>query len=289
MVEHTYPLNLSVSYKRAHSASLAAWQAYLAKHSEGLPAYGSPAFWSYVGITTVEASSELPTKGSVAPLEVLVKAFRQAVLYGDTVGQQRLGEVIVARTHIANAQWVQKTLMAVTVPAGERSAVAADLYADLCEYLLRQWKNTDYTFWEEHFIHCLRFARKHVFEHFLRCEGAWQLEHPELGRAIPQSLLVSLDRATQEQLRELQMLHDKKAEAALQAVEGSQFALHLLHLHPRMRAIVWLKFWENCTEKKIAQVLSISERTVRSGLRTALEELRGMLINEEGVRDDTGA
>jgi RNA polymerase sigma factor (sigma-70 family) len=218
-----------------------------------------------------------------------VKAFRQAVSCGDLVGQQHIGEVIIARTHVANAQWVQKTVMAVVVPPGERSAVAADLYADLCEYLLRQWKNADYTFWEEHFLHCLRFARKHVFEHFLRCEGAWRLERPELSRAVPRSLLLSLDRATQEQLSELRMLHDKQAEAALQAVEESQFALYLLRLHPRMRAIVWLKFWENCTDKKIAQVLSISERTVRSGLRTALEELRRMLVNEEGVSDGAGA
>src|SRR5262249_15190323 len=151
-----------------------------------LPAYGSPGFWA-----SLEGCQE---DGQALPLEGLVKVVRQAVGREDKSTWHRLCEIIIARLQQANEPWVRQTLTRMSVPAGEQSAMAADLYADLCELVLRMLLDPPQLFWEVNFQHCLRFARKRVYASFMRYEGRWQKMTPGPGKRVPRRLLESLER-----------------------------------------------------------------------------------------------
>src|SRR5579859_5736124 len=133
-----------------------------------LPAYGSVDFWALL-----EGYQQMSDEA--LPLEVVVMVLRQdAIARGDQQAQRRLCEVIIARLQASNEQWVNQVLSGIHPLASERHALAADLYADLCELLLRALLNVELSFWQERFYHCLRFLRKHAFEHFMRQEGRWR-------------------------------------------------------------------------------------------------------------------
>lgn len=246
-----------------------------------LPAYGSADFW-----TLLEGCQE---EGQALPLEVLARVLRDAVAREDKQARRRIFEVIIARLQISNEQWVYHTLTSTRFHAGERDAFAADLYADLCELLLRSLLDNEQHFWEEHFLHCLRFLRKHVYEQFMRREGHWRKLTPGPGHRVPHTLLESLERATwRSEFEEVLEVSDERAERAFLAVEADVATL-LSRLPVHLRTIVWLIFWEDVTTKKVGELLDISERTVRNRLHAALALLRRVLEEEQEVIDGASA
>lgn len=254
---------------------LAARRLTLAKAYQALPAYGSSEFWSII---------EEPDLHIAQPLEVLVKCSRFALTNGDHVGWRRIAEVILRRVQTSNEYWAFQVLGNVRVQPGERSMFVHDLYADLCERLIRTLMDTKRQFWEENFQHCLQFERKHVYQAFMTREGRWHNQHEADAptRRIPRKHIASLDQPILHANGEMWGLdiEDEQAQQALLSVEQNDLALLILHLPEKLKSIIWLIFWEGRTEKDAAQVLGITDRTVRNRLREALKILRELLESE---------
>lgn len=254
-------------------------RASLARLYHSLPTYGSSAFWQLLAA---------PQEGQALPLEVLVRILREAVARMDRPVERRLFEIIITRVQMANEQWVHRTLACTRFLAGEQRAMGADLYADLCELLLRLLRDPGQRFWEEHFQHSLRFARKHAFERFMRYEGYLSPARTGSGRRVPHTLMASLERAARwSESDEALEVCDERAEAALRAVEQEgDIAALMVRLPARLRVVVWLVFWEDHTLKTVGELLNISTHTVRNRLRAALAELREALEAGREVLDD---
>jgi RNA polymerase sigma factor (sigma-70 family) len=251
-----------------------------------LPAYGSAAFWQAIEEFNVQKA---------LPLEVLVRYIRLAVAYGDTTARNRIVEVIIRRTQMENEYWTHSVLKYICLSADEQTMLADDLYADLCECLIRALLDPKRLFWEENFQHCLRFERQHVYSAFMRREGrlnAGSHQSTRVGeegveahgkavvpRRVPRRLMYSMDApvplADGETLELL--IEDERAQEALQAIEHEDVPRLLLGLPQKLQSVVWLIFWEGRTEKDTAQVLGITDRTVRNRLREALKLLRDKL------------
>lgn len=255
----------------------------LARIYRELPVYDSAAFWARLEARRKEEQA--------LPLEVLVTVLRKdAIARGDQRARRRLCEVIVARLQSSNEQWVNRVLASFQSPAGERGALAADLYADLCEQLLRALFNPEVRFWQEQFFHCLQFLRKHVYEGFLRQEGRWRNATPGRGKHVPHTLLESIDRMRLSvETVGTRDVSDERAEQAMLAVEQADFAALVCRLPVKQRAVIWLVFWEDYTIQRVSEVLQISKRTVYKRLAAALAYLRQVLEDEQEVRDGASA
>ena len=124
----------------------------------------------------------------------------------------------------------------------------------------------------------------------MRREGHWRKLTPGPGKRIPRTLVASVERcAWPSEFAAARDVSDERAEQALLAVEQADVAALLCHLQPRLRAVIWLIFWEDHTMKSVSKLLGISERTVRNRLRTALEQLRQVLEDEQEVIDGASA
>ena len=247
----------------------------LADIYKALPAYGSVEFWSII---------EEPDLKLAVPLEVLVRCTRAAIACRDDVGRNRIITVIIRRTQTSNEYWAYQVLGNVRVQPGERSMLVHDLYADLCERLIRALMDTKRQFWEESFQHCLQFERKHVYQAFMTREGRWHNQHEADAptRRIPRKHIESLDQPVLHANGEMWELdiEDEQAQQALLSVEQNDLALLILHLPEKLKSIIWLIFWEGRTEKDAARILGITDRTVRNRLREALKVLRELLESE---------
>jgi len=238
-----------------------------------LPVYGSVAYWHAV---------EKPD----TPLEVLVRCERVAVAHGDDEGRNRLFEVIFRRIHISNEIWANSVLKTASLLEDERNALVSDLYADLCECVIRALMDTTRMFWEENFQHCLMYERKHVYQTFMAHEGRWSNQHTKRPKRIPRRLLGSLDRPKQGRDGEVyeSNVEDELAQKALFAVEHADIPQQVLYLPDKLKSVVWLIFWEGRTEKDTARALGITDRTVRNRLHAALTILRHTLeFEREGI------
>ena len=237
-----------------------------------LPVYGSVAFWR-----AIEAPGE-----DVLPLEVLVRCVRTAVSRGDDSGRKRIFEVIFRRLHVTNECWANNVLKTMNLQGVEQSALVCDLYADLCECIMRALMDPGRLFWEEHFQHCLSFERRHAFRAFMTREGRWNSQTATKTSRVPRMLVSSLDQALQQRDSDLceLVIEDEDAQKALLAVEQSDLPLLILSLPDKLKSVVLLVFWEGKTEKDTARILGISDRTVRNRLRDAFEVLRSALEPE---------
>ena len=238
-----------------------------------LPVYGTRAFWSAV---------EEPDLQVAVPLEVLVRCVRTAIARGDNEGRKRILEVIFRRTHVTNEYWANSVLKTLPLSVDERKALVSDLYADLCECIIRAVIDDKRLFWEENFQHCLMFERKHVYRSCMRREGRWNSQDGKRSERIPRMLVESLDQPAQLANGDTYELNveDEKAQKALLAVEQADIPGLILHLPDRLKPIVLLIFWEGRTEKDVAKILGITDRTVRNRLREALKLLHCELERE---------
>jgi sigma-70-like protein len=241
-------------------------RAALAEIYGTLPAYASASFWSAV---------EDPT----LPLEILVKILRTAIASGDEQGRRRIMEWIILRTQAMNLLWAQRVLQMLSLQIDERSVLARDLCADLHECIMRALADPGRPFWEENFLHCLYFERKHVYRSFLMREGFWYKQSTSRGMRIPRVLVASLDRLLQPPDHNHQPLdiEDEGVQGMFLSVEQSDLLQTVLCLPDKLKAVILLLFWEGRSEKEAAQILSISDRTVRNRLQDALKLLRSVL------------
>lgn len=252
------------------TGEVARHRAALAALYNALPAYGSTAFWQAI---------EEPDTRLALPLEVLVRCVRLTVARGDNEGRNRIIETIFKRTQASNDCWIHNILKMAPIQAGERNALVSDLYADLYERVIRALIDPKRLFWEENFLHCLRFERRHVYQAFMQREGRWKNQHTKKSERIPHMLIQSLDQPVQDADGEVWRLdvEDEQAQQALLAIEHTDLPRLILHLPEKLKSVVLLIFWEGRTEKDVAQVLGVTDRTVRNRLRNALKVLRNEL------------
>jgi len=244
-------------------------RAFIATQFQALPPYGSVEFWSRIEESQLKLALSL---------EVLVKCIRVAIMREDGAGKNRIFEMIFRRTQGANEYWSRQVLSRMHLTAEERSMCAHDLYADLCERVIRAIHDSKRLFWEENFQHCLCFERKHVYQAFMTREGRWyhQGANESGTRRIPRSLIGSLDQPVQhanDETWEMEIV-DMQAQQALLSVEEHDLSLLILNLPEKLKPVIWLMFWEGRTEKNVAHILGVSDRTVRNRLQKALSLLR---------------
>jgi RNA polymerase sigma factor (sigma-70 family) len=82
------------------------------------------------------------------------------------------------------------------------------------------------------------------------------------------------------ELREREII-DEQAQQALLSVEQHDLPLLILNLPDKLKPVIWLIFWEGRTEKNVAHILGVSDRTVRNRLQQALSLLRKGIESEE--------
>ena len=250
-------------------------RAFIAAQFQALPSYGSAEFWSRIEESQLKLA---------LPLEVLVMCIRIAIIREDDTGKNRIFEMVFRRTQGANEYWSRQVLSRMHLTSEERSMYAHDLYADLCERVIRAIHDSKRLFWEENFQHCLCFERKHVYQAFMTREGRWynQGANESGTRRIPRSLIGSLDQPVQhanDETWEMEIV-DVQAQQALLAVEERDLPLLILNLPEKLKPVIWLMFWEGRTEKSVAHILGVSDRTVRNRLQKALSLLRSGIESE---------
>jgi hypothetical protein len=238
---------------------------------DALPPCGSTAFWQ----TLEEPRAPLP-------LEVMVRCIRQAHMAGDDVGRNRIIEKIILRTQASNERWADIVLNSIYVEPDERQSFQHDLYADLCERMIRALLDVTRLFWEENFQHCLMFERKHAYHVFMTREGRRPNRAGTRSSRIPRPLISRLHQPAHSNGEALLDLEDERARRELLAVEHTDLPRLVLHLPNKLKAVILLIFWEGCTEKECAQLLSVTDRTIRNRLRQALKLLREALEPEKG-------
>ena len=249
MIQETAPAVEDDEYRE----TIARHQARLAQLHANLPRYGSVAYWHIV--------EELDRRVAL-PLEVIVKCIRVASAYGDDAGRNRTLEILFRRIAYSNEHWAHSVLRTARLSESEQALLAHDLYADICEGVIRAIMDPTRLFWEENFLHCLSFERKHVYHAFMRREGRW---YSIRRRAF------------------LPLVEDEVARKALLAVEQSDLFALIVGLPEKLKAVVLLIFWEERTEKDVAQILGITDRTVRNRLKHALHLLYQKLEPERDM------
>ena len=250
-------------------------RAFIATQFQALPSYGSVEFWRRVEESQLKLA---------LPLEVLVKCVRVAINREDNAGKNRIFEMIFRRTQGANEYWSRYVLTRMHLTTEEQCIYAHELYADLCECVIRAMLDCKRQFWEENFQHCLSYERKHVFQAFMTREGRWFHQHANESstRRIPRLLIGSLERPVQHangEMWEMEIV-DEQAQQALLSVEQHDLPLLILNLPEKLKAVIWLVFWEGRTEKNVAHILGVSDRTVRNRLQKALSLLRTGIESE---------
>lgn len=250
-------------------------RAMLANEFQALPIYGSADFWRLI---------EEPQLTVALPLEVLVKCIRFAITQEDGAGKNRMFEMIFRRTQGANEYWSRQVLSRIQLRSEERCMFEHDLYADLCERVIRALNDSKRSFWEENFQHSLCFERKHAYQAFMTREGRWYNQHANESstRRIPRILIGSLDQPVQHANGESWEMDivDEQAQQALLCVEQHDLSGLIINLPEKLKPVIWLLFWEGRTEKNIATILGVSDRTVRNRLHKALSLLRTIIDTE---------
>ncbi len=246
------------------------YDAVLPHYYSIFPPYATDAFWK-----VVESADTSP--------EVLVQCLRISVEYGDDQGRNAIFSTIVCRIQQSNEYWAASVLKMLTLTPDERQALLCDLCADLYESLLRALVDRQRLFWEENFLHALQFERRHVYQAFMMREGRWCDRQVKQSTRIPRALVTRLDQPLKQDDGNTCVLEieDERAHSMLLAIETSDLLRLVLLLPVKLKAVILLLFWEGRSEKDTAQLLSITDRTVRNRRREALNLLREALDFEE--------
>lgn len=200
----------------------------------------------------------------------------------DVLHRNRLLALIVQRTQTANERWVQRVLKATGILPGECPMLADDLYADLCERMLYAVLDPHRHFWEVNFLHCLYFERRHVFCSLMMRESRWYNPAVERSERVPRTSVISLDQEVSLEQEEAMALAiaDPGAELMLRSIDQHDLLQLVFRLPLRLRSVVLLVFWEGRSEKEVAHMLGITDRTVRNRLQRSFTVLR-MALEEE--------
>ncbi|GHO88017.1 sigma-70 family RNA polymerase sigma factor [Dictyobacter formicarum] len=256
--------------RKKYSIDIEQRHLHIIKTFNTLPAYGSSEFWRVV------ERSELPR-------EVLVKSLRFARRQKDEAGSQRISEVIMVRTLAKNELWANSVAQkCYGLGWDEQRNMSLDLCSDLNEAILKAIFDPQRPFWEENFVHCVRYERMHVYRSFMLREGRLSTAQIEKGRRIPRRLILSLDHVAPctDYMHNPFEIEDEQAYLMLRSIDSSVVIDVVKRLPERLRTVVLLIYWADKTEKDTAQALGISDRTVRNRLHDAMHKLSACLVHE---------
>ncbi|WP_126552298.1 RNA polymerase sigma factor [Dictyobacter kobayashii] len=263
--------------RKKYSTDIQQRRLHIIKMFNELPPYGSLEFWRHV------EQMELPR-------EVLVKTLRFARRMQDELGSGRISEVIMARTLDKNEFWANSVAQkCYELGWDEQRNMSFDLCSDLNEAILKAIFDPMRSFWEENFVHCVRYERMHVYRSFMLREGRISTAQIEKGRRIPRRLILSLDHMApcSDHLYNPFEIEDEQAYMMLRSVDSSIVMDVVRRLPERLRSVVLLIYWADKTEKDAAKTLGISDRTVRNRLNDAIHKLSECLIHESDYVSDT--
>ena len=249
-------------------------RAFLAQAFSSLPRYASSAFWQEL-------------RAGETPLEIVVRCLRVAVALEDDEGRDKMLEILFGRTYRWNRQWAALALRKLPILDGERESVVSDLCADLYECLFKAILDPEKMFWEEGFLHCVYFERKHILKTFLLREGYWINLHARQGTRVPRFLMESVDRPAT-MLREgtdIFAIADENAQRMLERLVDDELLTLVQALPEHFKVVILLKFWAGRTEKEMAQSLGISVSAVHKRIETGMKQLRKQLQREIGGSD----
>ncbi|GCE06655.1 hypothetical protein KDAU_39840 [Dictyobacter aurantiacus] len=257
--------------RKKYSIDIEQRRLHIIKIFNELPVYDSLEFWRVV------ERSELPR-------EVLVKSLRFARRQQDHAGSRRIAEVIMAGTLAKNERWANGVVQkCYGLGWDEQRNMGLDLCSDLNEAILKAIFDPLRHFWEENFIHCVRYERMHVYHSFMLREGRLSTAHVEKGRRIPRRLLLSLDHVSPciDYMHNPLDIEDEQAYLMLRSIDSSVVIEVVSRLPERLRSVVLLIYWADKTEKDAARALGISDRTVRNRLHDAIHTLSASLAHEQ--------
>lgn len=242
----------------------------LSDRTAALPTYGTDAFWQIIA------------SGNTS-LETLVRCLRLAVRHRDDQGRNTIFSTLICRIQAGNEYWAASVLKMLSLSPDERQALFYDLCADLYESLLRALVDVQRSFWEENFQHALQFERRHIYQAFMVREGRWNDRGVKQGTRIPRALVTRLDQPLQQENGDTCVfeIEDEQAHSMLLAIETNDLLRLVLLLPAKLKTVVLLLFWEGRSEKEAAQILGVTDRTVRNRRREALSLLREALDLEE--------
>lgn len=223
------------------------------------------------------------------PLEILVRCCRDALARGDQQGREHIIETIVRRTHRSNEQWANIILQKLVVLPDVRAALIEDLYADLYERVLRGLLDKERPVWTENFSSCLLFERRHALAALLKREGWHKSAQATVGQRIPRSQLNRIQswRVVNNEESVMLEIEDEYMHKLQLTIEYVDLFQQVLLLPMHLKAIILLIFREGLTEKEVASLLKITDRTVRNRMREALKILYERLkLEPDGAYND---
>ncbi len=234
-----------------------------------IPSYNSTAFWTL--------AHDVQT-----PLELLVKMLRLDAISSDKRKRDDLFEIINGRIKRDNERWAYWKLQSVDVSYSELQSLQSDLCADLDFAIYRSLIDKEKHYWEEKFSVSLYFERKRIFSWFMQYERFWKPACVEQSVRIPRSQTISIDQVMQNLYRQDFPfdIEDDQAQKMMYSLELSYVWQCVLTIPHRLRVVVCLIYWNGKSNKEIAQLLHISDRTVRNRLHAAYKLLR------EALEDD---
>jgi RNA polymerase sigma factor (sigma-70 family) len=244
----------------------------LSKVFNNIPPYDSIEFWQVV-------------EQADFPREVLVKILRSVhTAHNAKMISQRISSIIISDLQKKNESWAYRVLKGYPLGVWDvKYHLCVDLCADLNEAILKSIFDPRRVFWEENFGHCLYYERMHVLHSLMRREGHVNMAKKEKGRRIPRNLLSSLDTQLMlctDGLYNPFELEDEQAYAVMHTID-SNFLIDIVKgLPKRLSVVVILVFWADKSERDTAELLSITERTVRNRLQNAIDRLTNIIVTE---------
>ena len=244
----------------------------LSKVFSDIPPYGSIEFWQVV-------------EQADFPREVLVKILRSVhTAHNTKIISQRISSMIITDLQKKNETWAYKVLKGYPLGAWDVTYhLCVDLCADLNEAILKSIFDPRRPFWEENFGHCLYYERMHVLHSLMLREGHVNMAKTEKGRRIPRNLLSSLDTQLMlcaDGLYNPFEIEDEQAYAIMHTIDSNFLIDIVKELPKRLSVVVILIFWADKSERDTAELLRITERTVRNRLQSAIRRLSSIIVTE---------
>jgi RNA polymerase sigma factor (sigma-70 family) len=252
---------------------LATRQADFERQFQALPAAGTAAYWECV---------EAPGTGAL-PLEVLSRCLRERLRARAKRDAERIFDVIIPQVRKTIQFWIK--IFDSQTPGGINQEVAKDLASECYVALWEELANAPETFLLKGFRKKLKWIIHHVAHTFLEQEGVWQRNGVKNPTRVPVTEQDSIDvnRDEENTTRPLSLAdsHNQPFGEEEVRIDIEEF---LAQLDPRSRQMMWRYFYAGYTQQEIADLLHITDTTVREHLKRILDELRKYLGGEEESR-----
>ncbi|HEY7347579.1 MAG TPA: sigma-70 family RNA polymerase sigma factor [Ktedonobacterales bacterium] len=252
---------------------LAARQADFEQQFQALPAAGTAAYWQRV--ETFGAGALL--------LEVLSRCLRERLRAGARRDAERIFDVIIPHVRKTIQFWIK--IFDSQTPGGINQEVAKDLASECYLALWRELANAPDTFLLKGFRKKLKWIIHHVAHTFLEQEGVWQRKGVKDPTRVPiteqDSIDVSRDEESTTGLLSLTDSHSQPFGEEEVRIDIEEF---LAQLDPKSRQMFYRYFYAGYTQQEIANLLHITDKTVREHLKRIVDELRTYLGGEEESR-----